>query len=67
MFIDSRTLDGPLDKHLPVDVYVPGCPPRPDAIIAGVVKAAVLLAERGSDAPKPAIVIAGTAAEEVQP
>jgi NADH:ubiquinone oxidoreductase subunit B-like Fe-S oxidoreductase len=47
VFIDSRTLDGPLDKHLPVDVYVPGCPPRPDAIVAGVVKAATLLAERG--------------------
>lgn len=49
VFIDSRTLDGPLDKHLPVDVYVPGCPPRPDAIIAGVVKAATILAERSGN------------------
>ena len=24
VFIDSRTLDGPLDKHVPVDVFVPG-------------------------------------------
>ncbi len=56
VFIDSRTLAGPLDKHLPVDVYVPGCPPRPDAIIAGVVKAAVLLAERGGDSPPAAAV-----------
>jgi membrane-bound hydrogenase subunit mbhJ len=52
VFIDSRTLDGPLDKHVPVDVFVPGCPPRPDAIVAGVVKAATLLAERGGAAVK---------------
>jgi len=46
VFIDSRTLAGPLDKHIPVDVFVPGCPPRPDAIILGVAKAAEILAER---------------------
>ena len=51
VFIDSRTLAGPLDKHIPVDVFVPGCPPRPDAIIQGVAKAAAILAERGAQAP----------------
>lgn len=25
-----------IDKHVPVDIYIPGCPPRPEALIDGV-------------------------------
>lgn len=34
----SYGTEGGIDKVIPVDAYVPGCPPRPDAIIDGLVK-----------------------------
>ena len=43
VFYESYNLAGPIDQIVPVTVYVPGCPPRPEAIIEGVAKAWVKL------------------------
>jgi len=39
IFRDGYNMAGPLDKIIPVDVYIPGCPPKPEAIILGLKKA----------------------------
>ncbi len=37
VFKGSYAIVGGADKVVPVDVYIPGCPPRPEAILHGIV------------------------------
>jgi ech hydrogenase subunit C len=39
IFREAYNVVGGVDKVIPVDVYVPGCPAKPEAIIDGVVTA----------------------------
>jgi Ni,Fe-hydrogenase III small subunit len=46
VFQECYNVLGGIDKVLPVDVYVPGCAARPEAIIDGVLKASEILDEK---------------------
>jgi ech hydrogenase subunit C len=46
IFAECYNVQGGTDKVIPVDVYVPGCAARPEAIIDGVVKGLGVLAEK---------------------
>jgi NADH-quinone oxidoreductase B subunit len=49
-FYGCYNVVGHIDEVLPVDAYIPGCPPRPEAIIDGLVK---LLNSLKNPVPKP--------------
>ena len=46
VFKECYNINGGVDTVIPVDIYVPGCAARPEAIIDGVVKAIALLDEK---------------------
>jgi Ni,Fe-hydrogenase III small subunit len=35
-WFDTYNVIGPIEKTIPVNYYIPGCPPRPEAILYGV-------------------------------
>jgi len=46
IFRRCYNVKGGVDAVIPVDIYIPGCPPRPEAIIDGVVSALKVLEEK---------------------
>jgi ech hydrogenase subunit C len=46
VFRECYNVQGGVDQVIPVDVYVPGCAARPEAIIDGVVQALGILEEK---------------------
>ena len=49
IFKECYTILGGADTTIPVDIYVPGCAARPEAIIDGIVKAVALFQKRSDD------------------
>jgi len=46
IFANGPYTPNPVDSLLPVDLYIPGCPPKPEAMILGIVKLIAKLKEK---------------------
>lgn len=47
IFTNSNTVLGGVDKALPVDIYIPGCPARPEAVIEGLLQLRERISQSG--------------------
>jgi ech hydrogenase subunit C len=71
VFADGYNVLGGIDKVIPVDVFVPGCPARPEAMMDGILQGAAKLAakrrgEPAASAAKPKLVRTPRAAPEAK-
>jgi ech hydrogenase subunit C len=67
VFRECYNIMGGVDTVIPVDVYVPGCAARPEAIIDGVVKGLGVLAEKKANMPKTSVALEVETVEEQTP
>jgi NADH-quinone oxidoreductase subunit B len=44
-FFDTYTMIQGVDQFIPVDVYLPGCPPRPETLIDGLLEIQKMIKE----------------------
>lgn len=51
VFKNSYAVVGPVSRYIPVDVNISGCPPRPEAIIDGIIRALEILKKRRAIMP----------------
>ena len=52
VFKEGHSIQGPFVKYLPIDVNIPGCPPRPQAIMEGVLLAKEIWLKRIEEAER---------------
>lgn len=53
VFEGNYSVVGGVDKVIPVNAYIPGCPPRPEALLDGVVKLLTALEASEKKAKEP--------------